>query len=405
MIGLFWENFRISLGSIFANKTRSILTALGIVIGVLSVTLMGTLISGLDKTFEKSMAGFRSDVLLLSRMEWFSGDTDWWEMRNRPRMKEDYGQKLLARSQFVEAVAPVSERGGSIIRDARRIDSRFFGTTTSYLATNSSTEIEQGRFFTDGENRSGARVLVIGGDVADALFPNEDPLDKYVKIGNYKFRVIGILKKMGKFMGMFSMDNQATMPMGTYKRLYARRGWMTLRVKVNTTDVETAKGDVRGIIRNIRRLKPTEKDNFGINQSSTLEAQYKAIKLAIGGTGIFITALSLIVGGIGIMNIMFVSVKERTREIGVRKALGATKNMILGQFLMEAIMICLIAGLFGMGIAYGLSIIINNFFPSSMPMGLAVGAIILSVIIGVISGLVPSYRAARLDPIDALRYE
>jgi len=405
MIGLLWENFRISLGSIFANKTRSILTALGIVIGVLSVTLMGTLISGLDKTFEKSMAGFRSDVLLLSRMEWFSGDTDWWEMRNRPRMKEDYGQKLLARSQFVEAVAPVSERGGSIIRDDRRIDSRFFGTTTSYLATNSSTEIEQGRFFTDGENRSGARVLVIGGDVADALFPNEDPLDKYVKIGNYKFRVIGILKKMGKFMGMFSMDNQATMPMGTYKRLYARRGWMTLRVKVNTTDVETAKGDVRGIIRNIRRLKPTEKDNFGINQSSTLEAQYKAIKLAIGGTGIFITALSLIVGGIGIMNIMFVSVKERTREIGVRKALGATKNMILGQFLMEAIMICLIAGLFGMGIAYGLSIIINNFFPSSMPMGLAVGAIILSVIIGVISGLVPSYRAARLDPIDALRYE
>ena len=405
MIGLFWENFRISLGSIFANKTRSILTALGIVIGVLSVTLMGTLISGLDKTFEKSMAGFRSDVLLLSRMEWFSGDTDWWEMRNRPRMKEDYGQKLLARSQFVEAVAPVSERGGSIIRDDRRIDSRFFGTTTSYLATNSSTEIEQGRFFTDGENRSGARVLVIGGDVADALFPNEDPLDKYVKIGNYKFRVIGILKKMGKFMGMFSMDNQATMPMGTYKRLYARRGWMTLRVKVNTKDVETAKGDVRGIIRNIRRLKPTEKDNFGINQSSTLEAQYKAIKLAIGGTGIFITALSLVVGGIGIMNIMFVSVKERTREIGVRKALGATKNMILGQFLMEAIIICLIAGLFGMGIAYGLSIIINNFFPSSMPMGLAVGAIMLSVIIGVISGLVPSYRAARLDPIDALRYE
>ena len=405
MIGLFWENFRISLGSILANKTRSILTALGIVIGVLSVTLMGTLISGLDRTFEKSMAGFRSDVLLVSRMEWFSGDTDWWEMRNRPRIEEDYGKKLLARSQFVEAVAPVSERGGSLIRDDRRIDSRFFGTTTSYLATNASTEIEQGRFFTDGENRSGARVLVIGGDVADALFPNEDPLDKYVKIGNYKFRVIGILKKMGKFMGLFSMDNQATMPIGTYKRLYARRGWMTLRVKLNTEDVEIAKGDVRGVIRTLRRLKPSEKDNFGINQSSTLEAQYNAIKLAIGGTGIFITALSLIVGGIGIMNIMFVSVKERTREIGIRKALGATRNMILGQFLMEAVMICLIAGLFGMGIAYGLSIIINNFFPSSMPIGLAIGAIMLSLVIGVVSGLVPSYRAARLDPIDALRYE
>ncbi len=405
MIGLFWENLRISLGSIFSNKSRSILTALGIIIGVLSVTLMGTLISGLDRTFEKSMAGFRSDVLLISRMEWFSGDVDWWEMRNRPRIREEYGEKLLERSQFVEAVAPVSERGGSIIRGDRRIDSRFFGTTTDYLATNTSVEVEKGRFFSDGEQRSGARVLVIGGDVADGLFPDEDPLDKYVKIGNYKFRVIGVLKKMGKFMGLFSMDNQATMPLGTYKRLYARRGWMTMRVKLNTDQPDLAKEEVRGILRQLRRLKPAEKDDFGINQSSTLEAQYNAIKLAIGGTGLFITALSLIVGGIGIMNIMFVSVKERTREIGVRKALGATQTMILGQFLMEAIMICFIAGLIGMGMAYGLSFIIDKFFPSAMPIGLAVGSIILSVIIGVVSGLIPSYRAARLDPIDALRYE
>jgi len=338
-------------------------------------------------------------------MDWFGGDFDWWELRNRPRIKEDYVEQLREKSQFVAAVAPMSERGGSIIRGDLRTDTRFFGTTPEYMATNESADVVIGRYFTDGENRSGTRVLVIGGDVADGLFPDEDPIDKYVKIGSHKFRVIGVLKKQGKFMGLFSLDNQAVMPLGTYKRLFSRRGWMNVRVKVNTDNYDEAKEEIYGVMRQLRGLKPLEKDDFAINQSATMEAQYKAIKLAIGGTGLFITALSLIVGGIGIMNIMFVSVKERTREIGVRKALGATQSMILGQFLMEAVLICLIAGLVGMGLAGGLSLLINQFFPSSMPVGLAIGSIILSVVIGIVSGLVPSYQAARLDPIDALRYE
>jgi putative ABC transport system permease protein len=291
------------------------------------------------------------------------------------------------------------------MRKDRQIDTRFFGTTPEYLATNDAIEIAKGRFFTEGENRSGSRVLVIGADIEDALFDNEDAVGQYVKIGNHKFRIIGVTGKMGKFMGLFSLDNQAIIPFGTFKRLFTRRGWMNIRLKVDGDSIEEAKEEIRGHMRVIRGLKPAENDNFALNHSSTFESQYRVIKLAIGGTGLFITALSLIVGGIGIMNIMFVSVKERTKEIGVRKALGATQRTILGQFLIEAITICFLGGLFGMGVAYGLSTIINRFFPSVMPIGLALGAIFLSVMIGVISGLIPSSRAAKLDPIEALRYE
>jgi putative ABC transport system permease protein len=292
------------------------------------------------------------------------------------------------------------------MRKDRQIDTRFFGTTPEYLATNDAIEIAKGRFFTEGENRSGSRVLVIGADVEEALFDREEAVGQHVKIGMHKFRVIGVTGKMGKFMGLFSLDNQAIIPVGTFQRLFTRRGWLNIRLKVNNADrIDEAKEEIRGHMRVIRGLKPTEEDDFALNHSSTFESQYRAIKLAIGGTGIFITALSLIVGGIGIMNIMFVSVKERTREIGVRKAMGATQRTIMGQFLMEAITICFLGGLLGMAVAYGLSSIINRFFPSVMPLGLALGAIFLSVIIGVISGLIPSSRAARLDPIEALRYE
>lgn len=405
MFGPFWENIRISFSSILANKSRSILSVLGIVIGVLSVTLMGTMISGLDSTFEKSMSNFRSDILFVSRMDWFGGEWDWWELRNRPKIKEEYGERLRFESQFVQAVAPTSERGGRIIRKDRQIDTRFFGTTPEYLSTNDALEIAKGRFFSQGEHRSGARVLVIGADIEKALFEDESALEKFVKIGNHKFRVIGVTGKMGSFMGIFSLDNQAIIPLETFRRLFSRRGWMNIRLKVNGSNIDEAKEEIRGHMRMIRRLKPSEDDNFAINHSSAFESEYNSIKYAIGGTGLFITALSLIVGGIGIMNIMFVSVKERTREIGVRKALGATQKSILIQFLMEAITICFMGGLFGLTVAYGLSMMINRFFPSVMPLGLALSAILLSVIIGIISGLIPASRAAKLDPIEALRYE
>ena len=404
MFSIFNESFRIALTSILSNKSRSILTALGIIIGVLSVTLMGTLISGLDKGFDKSMAVLGKDIFSISRWEWF-GDTEWWEVRNRPRMRLEYVDVIKEKSSYAEAVAPVMQRGAVLSRgELSTAGTQIFGTNTDYMST-ITANIAQGRFFTEGEDRSGSRVTVIGNDIAENLFVNQDPIGEYLKIDGIKFRVIGIMEKQGKFLGLFSVDNQAIIPVGTSVRLFSRRGFIRISVKVPPENIVDAKDELYGIMRQTRGLKPSEKDDFAINQTEAFERQYNQIKFAIGGTGIFITILSLVVGGIGIMNIMFVSVQERTKEIGVRKAIGATKNMILTQFLMEAITICLIGGLIGLTMASGLSFVINKFFPSTMPMWLALTSILLSVLVGVLSGVVPSYRAARLDPIDALRYE
>ena len=403
MILLFVENFKISLSAVFANKTRSILTALGIIIGILSVTLMGTLISGLDKSFESSMSWLGKDILYVSRYEWFS-DMEWWEVRNRPRMLPEYVNKIKEKSQYALAVAPVMQRGASLSFEDKSTRTEIFGTNEEYMET-ISTNIAIGRFFTKNEDRSGSRVTVIGEGIREAFFGDKDPVGKYIKIDDIKFRVIGVLEKQGKFLGLFSVDKQAILPFGAYKRIFSKRGWMRLSVKVPDDKLEDGLDEIISVMRHIRGLKPNEKNDFAINQTKAFEKQYKALKIAIGGTGIFITLLSLVVGGIGIMNIMFVSVKERTREIGVRKAIGATKGMIMGQFLMEAVTICLFAGSVGILLAYIFSFFINKFFPSELPIFLSLVAMFMSIVVGVISGFIPSYRASKLDPIDSLRYE
>ncbi len=399
------ESLRMALSAIWDNKLRAALTTLGIIIGILAVTLMGTLISGLDRSFEKSMSFLGRDVLYISKHEWF-GQEEWWEIRNRPDLKVDYIEKLKSQSKYVVAAAPVAMRSVNITRkDEMAMGINLAGTTPEFAQT-AFMNIESGRFYTEGEDRSGSRVIAIGYDVANALFENENPIGKKVKIGNYVFRVVGVTEKQGKFLGLFSMDNRAIIPLGTYQRLFARRGWMRLDIKVDDEHIDEAKDEIIAIMRRLRGLRPEEKNDFAVNQQDAFRQQYQTMKIAIGGTGLFITVLSLVVGGIGIMNIMFVSVKERTKEIGVRKAVGATQGSIMRQFLLEALFICLFGGAVGIVLALGGSFLIDKFvFPSTMPVSLALISLILSSVVGVVAGLAPSYKAARLDPIEALRYE
>ena len=400
---MFFENLRIALSSIYSNKMRSLLTTLGIVIGVLSVTLMGTLISGLDRSFEKSMSWLGKDILYISRYEWFS-DMEWWEVKNRRKIQLNYVDEIYNKSKYAIAVSPVMQKGATLSYNNNNTITEIFGTNVDYMET-ISTNINIGRFFTEGEDRSGKRVTVIGEGIKKSFFQNENPIGNYIRIDGIKFKIIGVLEGQGKFLGLFSVDNQAIIPIGAYTRLFSKRGFTRISVKVNKNKIDKAKENIISVMRQIRGLKPLEKNDFAINQTKVFEKEYKKLKIAIGGTGLFITILSLVVGGIGIMNIMFVSVKERTKEIGIRKALGATNRMILTQFLMESIIICFIGGTIGLTLAYTASIIVKNFFPSILPVWLASTSMFLSIIVGILSGLIPSYQAARMNPIDALRYE
>ena len=405
MISIFFENFSMALSSVLSNKTRSLLTALGIIIGVFSVTLMGTLISGLDRSFEGSMSMLGRDILYISRFEWF-GDQEWWEVRNRPRMRIEYVNKIKNKSRYALAVAPVMQRGAELSIKENNIRTEIFGTNIDYIKT-ISADIKEGRFFSNSDDRKGRRVAVVGHGIKDAFFEEKNPIGEDIKIDGEKFRIIGVLEKQGKFLGLFSVDNQAIIPQGAYMRLFSRRGWTRLSVKVPEQKIVEAKDEIYSIMRQIRGLKPNQEDDFAINQTKAFEKQYNSMKIAIAGTGFFITMLSLVVGGIGIMNIMFVSVKERTREIGVRKAIGATKQDILTQFLMEAVFLSEFGGIVGiiMGVAGGNMVAVIFNIPAVIPIDWAVIGLVVCSVIGIGFGIYPAWRAAQLDPIESLRFE
>ncbi len=406
MKSFFWENLQIALSELWAHKTRTILTGTGIVIGIIAVSLMSTLISGVDGLFENSMKFLGRGNLYVEKWPWF-GDEDWWTLRNRPRIELDMADDILDRSEYALEVAIERGRSADLSYKELSAESIFIHGVTANYPEVSTVDVEFGRFFTDSEDRTGAQVILLGSEVAKTLFPQENPIDKLIFAGSKRFRVIGVLAEMGKFMGTFSQDTQVLIPVETFNKIFhGPWGMRRITVKVPEDHVADAKEEIRGVVRVLRGLKPEEKDNFAVNQQDSFRQTYQGIKMAIGGTGLIITALSLLVGGIGIANIMFVSVKERTREIGVRKAMGATRAQIQGQFLIEAILITASGGLVGLIVSTAASIAISKFlFPASMSFGIAFGAIALSIMVGLFAGLAPARKGAKLDPIEALRYE
>lgn len=407
------ESVRIAFAQIRANRMRSALTALGVVIGIVAVTLMGTAIKGIDAGVDRSLAGFGDDILYVTKWPWRDVD-DWWVYRNRPAIKTAYAQQI---NEWVagrpggplKLAVPAAQRSSTIIRGEYRVNNIFTLGTSSDLPRISKSEMKEGRFFSEFEAQSGSNVIMIGYDVADALFPGESPIGRSVRIRDQNFTVVGVSARQGSFLGLFSWDSMAAMPLNTFRRYYSTTSNNgEIRVQYDTARTAEAKDELRGLMRRIRQLGPEQRDDFEINEQGTIREQLDPIKNGIALAGLFITGLSLFVGAIGIMNITYVSVKERTREIGTRKALGARRRTILLQFLIEAVSICFIGGVAGLLLAAGLSQVVAVLapsFPIVFSTGLVLVGLSVSVLTGVFSGFAPAWQASKLDPVVALRYE
>ena len=403
-----WESIKMALQSLRANKLRSFLTTIGIVIGVTTVIAIVSIIQGANKAFVSQLSSLGSNTVYISKWPWVSGD-EWWKYRNRKNITMENYQFLKERATFAEAVSVEKYYIKPIKFESESLSGVYVGAVDEQYEITDNIDPEYGRFFSLDDVHQRRPVCVIGRTVFEKLFKTgKNPIGEKIKIGDSKYTIVGILEKKGSMFG-WDQDNRAFIPVGVFQRS-SNLDWggLEIHVKIPTSmTIDEAKDHLTELMRITRRLPYYKKDDFSINEQSTLTNFYKKLTTGLYATAIGIGLLSLVVGGIGIMNIMLVSVTERTKEIGIRKAIGAKKRNILIQFMIESVTISGVGGVIGILLGFIIAFVIDKMSP--LPATISFWSVVLGIgfssTVGIFFGIYPAAKAAKLDPIEALRYE
>jgi putative ABC transport system permease protein len=403
-----FESVKIALQSIWANKLRSFMTVLGNIVAVTSIVTVVSLIQGMNAYVTTAiMSNVGADSFTIQQYGVATSDEDFDRMRGNPRITPDEAEAIRRFSPLVSAVMTQAQRQGVVAYKDISLDSVMVqGVTREYMSF-STFNSERGRMMSPMEVERNRPVVLLGWQTAERLFGNADPLDKVIRIEGIHFRVVGVSERRGSFLGR-SQDEFAVIPLGTYEKLYGARQNLSLLVKPRDPSlIDQAKDDAIVALRVARRLKPKEPNNFGLFTSDTLLGLYRQATNGIFAVLVGVVALSLLVGGIVIMNIMLMVVSERTREIGLRKALGARRADIMSQVLTESVTLSTFGGIVGITLGFLVAQLISRLTP--LPARLELWSVALGIGItagvGLFFGAYPASRAARLDPIEALRRE